>query len=174
MFVNTESSVVKLDVVVTILTVSAILHAVRSSKPTEGILLCLSGFLLGLFVEQASLRFGGTHCHAEGLLNFSKCSSFNSVIYYLPWVYVSISSAKILCGKGVSILSFASVAGLLFSGLCAPYELQGPSEGWWLWPRADGIVKEECDIWQYGLAGQDQRGLVTTAHGYIYLVTTCI
>jgi len=75
--------VLGLDLSVFVLTSLCFFHA--CIKRSDVILL-FSGGILGLLVEQASLRFGGTHCHASGLIDVSDCSSLNSVLFYAPWV----------------------------------------------------------------------------------------
>ena len=125
--------------------------------------LAVAGLLLGLVVEHASLRLGGTHCHASSpLLNVSDCSSANSVFYYMPWVYSCVTAARRLVP--VRSWCFPPLCGMLFFGMCGVYESQGPLMGWWLWPRADGVVKPGCDIWQHGVPGEDTRGLAVSAH----------
>ncbi|GMI36809.1 hypothetical protein TrRE_jg6772 [Triparma retinervis] len=116
-----------------------------------------------------SLRFGGTHCHASGLVHFHECSSLNSVLFYCPWVYVGITGAKRLIHK--NSWAFPFIAGTLFFGMCGVYESQGPMMGWWLWPKPDMMVKAGCDIWQNGDLNDDTRGLVSSKHAYDALFT---
>jgi hypothetical protein len=110
------------------LTLLTICHAWQQKKRKEHLTLALSGFLLGLSTEQMSLRFGGTHCHASGLVHFHECSSLNSVLFYCPWVYVGITGAKRLIHK--NSWAFPFIAGTLFFGMCGVYESQGPMMGW--------------------------------------------
>ena len=83
--------------------------------------------LLGLGIELASIHLGKTHCHAaSSIANFGKCSSVNSVLFYGPWLYLPLLCAPLLSG---SVASATALLQMLF-GLV--YELQGPSNGWWL------------------------------------------
>ena len=156
--------VYELDALVLVMVVLTLIHAHNEAsrvKRLENYVFVLTSFLLGLVTEHASIRFGGTHCHASSsILNFSECSSVNSVMYYVPWVYCCLRSAKRIS----SGIPFTFMTGLLFYGMCGVYEMQGPLMGWWLWPQADGVVKPGTDIWQHGDPGKDTRGMVTTRH----------
>ena len=156
-----------LDVLVFLMCVITIYHGLsETNKELRFRNLCLlfTSFLLGLGTEHASLRFGGTHCHASGVVNFSECSSANSVLYYIPWVYICITTAAEMIGARRWMFPFLNA--MLFFGMCGVYEMQGPLMGWWLWPRSDGIVKPRAQLWQFGDPGQDDRGMVTTFHAY--------
>jgi len=124
--------------------------------------LLLGGVLLGLVMETASLRLGGTHCHVSGVVNLSECSSANSIVYYGPWVYACVLCAQRLCDP--KHWAFSLVCGGLFFGMCGVYEMQGPLAGWWLWPQKDGLVKAGWQGWQFGHPNTDNRGLVAQAH----------
>jgi len=156
--VGGPSVVYELDFLVAFMLLTTLLHAASTSNGA----LALSSFGLGLFTENASLRFGGTHCHASGLLDFDQCSSCNSVLYYVPWVYSAVLSAERLVDK--RSFAFPLLCGMLFFGMCGIYETQGPMMGWWLWPRSDGLVKPHATTWQLGDLGVDTRGLVTNAY----------
>ncbi len=154
-----------LDVLVLLMCSFTVYHAYTETDKNqrkENFVLMLTATLLGLFTEHASLRFGGTHCHASGLINFSECSSANSVMYYLPWVYGCITTARALTRKNPWMFKYLTA--MLFFGLCGVYEMQGPLMGWWLWPQADGIIKPGATLWQFGDPGNDSRGMVTTGH----------
>uniref|UniRef100_A0A7S4AZK2 Transmembrane protein n=1 Tax=Chrysotila carterae TaxID=13221 RepID=A0A7S4AZK2_CHRCT len=61
--------------------------------------LVMSIFIMALCIEQASIRFGGTHCHAPSVFDFSDCSSLNSVLFYIPWIYSALASTARLVQK---------------------------------------------------------------------------
>jgi hypothetical protein len=84
-----EEGLLELDILVISMMVAAGVHATMNKQ----LPLFVTGCILGIVVETMSLRFGGTHCHASGMLNFSECSSANSVFYYGPWVYSCVMSA---------------------------------------------------------------------------------
>ena len=117
------------------------IHALREKQ----IPLFVAGILLGILIETVSLRFGGTHCHATGLLNFSECSSANSVLYYGPWVYTCVTAARRLTLE--KTWAFPVVCGAFFFGMCGVYEMQGPLNGLWLWPDQSGLVKAGWSNW---------------------------
>jgi len=135
----------ELDIVVGVMFCLTVLHGVIHKQ----LALAMAAFLAGFLVETSSVRAGGTHCHSTGLLMFSHCSSVNSVVFLVPWVYSCLTSAKRLCGS--SALMPVVCAGLFF-GFCGVYELQGPSFGWWTWPGRDGIhrrtVPTDIQLWQ--------------------------
>ena len=67
-----------LDLLILAMCVLVLLHASRNNSYG----LALTGLVVGASIETASIRLGGTHCHASGLLDLSECSSLNSVLYY--------------------------------------------------------------------------------------------
>eukprot|EP00937_MAST-01D_sp_MAST-1D-sp2_P002572 g2572.t1 len=154
--------VIALDVLILAMVALSTAHAHRSGE--YGLLFL--GLIAGLLTETLSLRLGGTHCHASSphLPDISQCSSLNSVLYYVPWVYCCVTSARRLCPAGGRSPALPWVAGGLFFGMCGVYEMQGPLMGWWLWPREDGVVKEGWPLWQLGDLGRDTRGLVVSPH----------
>ena len=92
--------------------------------------------------EFGSIRCGGAHrCHNAGVLNFAYCSSVNSVVYYMPWVYSSVVSAERLVGSSRWALPW--VCGALTFGMCGIYEMQGPNMRWWKVQRDSRILKAE-------------------------------
>ena len=157
---STLASVESLDVLMLLMCIAAGLHAQRAAR----LPLFVAGCFLGLLVEFMSLRFGGTHCHASGLINVSECSSLNSVMYYGPWVYNCVTAAERLTG-GIQKHAFPWMCGALFFGMCGVYEMQGPTMQWWLWPRADGVVKRGGGgLWQYGELGENTADFVASPH----------
>ena len=159
------SAVYELDLLVATMLSLTLWHAAFN----EQAMLATAGVGLGFVTETLSLRFGGTHCHASGLLNFTMCSSLNSILYYVPWVYACTTCASRL--TNTASWTFPLVCGMMFFGMCGPYESQGPMMGWWLWPQADGLVKAGVDLWQFGAPGEDDRGLVAADHAYEALAT---
>eukprot|EP00746_Dinoflagellata_sp_MGD_P056890 gnl/MRDRNA2_/MRDRNA2_245511_c0_seq1.p1 gnl/MRDRNA2_/MRDRNA2_245511_c0~~gnl/MRDRNA2_/MRDRNA2_245511_c0_seq1.p1 ORF type:complete len:418 (+),score=46.11 gnl/MRDRNA2_/MRDRNA2_245511_c0_seq1:69-1256(+) len=67
-----------------------------------------------------------------------------------------------LSRRGCWLLPF--LAGALASVHCGVYDAHSSFLGWVVWPRTDGVVKEGCNIWQFGPLGLDARGLVADAH----------
>ena len=135
-------AVYELDALVTVMVALSCWHAHRHGQWA----LALAGLGLGVVTEHASLRLGGTHCHASGALDLSECSSANSVFYYLPWVYACVSLARRLVDERSA--AFPLLCGMLFFGMCGVYESQGPLMGWWRWPDVQMVVKAGCGITQ--------------------------
>merc|ERR1712087_55427 len=53
----------------------------------------------------------------------------------------------------------------MFIGHIAPYDLQGPLCGWWVWPDPEtGILRRGATLWQFGALGADPRGAVVAPH----------
>ena len=155
----------ELDLLVLVMGVLTCVHAHRHGQWS----LAIAGFFLGLVTEHLSLRLGGTHCHASGLLDVSECSSLNSVAYYLSWVYACVSLARRLVDE--KSWAFPLLCGMFFFGFCGVYESQGPLMGWWRWPDADLLVKAGCTTTQFGIPAADTRGLVASQHAYDALAT---
>lgn len=105
--------------------------------------------LYSLATEWMSIRVGGTHCHAAGIANISDCSSVNSVLYYVPWMYACLMSGRALAARILPIgkrtfhgaLVTASIVGVLQFGFCGVYEMQGPTLRLWRWPDAAGVTQ---------------------------------
>jgi hypothetical protein len=136
-------------------------------------LLFVQGFLYGdikyqvwwdslSFFRYKVVKVSAVICHVYlGVLNFSECSSFNSIFYYVPWVYVCVISALRLTGVSNA---FPWMTGAIFFGFCGVYELSGPLMQWWLWPKDNGITNGNCTIWQYGALGLNPNNLMVSTH----------
>ena len=122
-----DPKVLALDALVLTLTIGAVVHAALAGKLVRLPLY----FLIGLTLEQSSVRLGGTHCHSDGIVMVSKCSSLNSVAYYVPWIHLALEVAGRL---SLGFVARVFVAGLLGFSLCGVYEVQGPRQGWWAYP----------------------------------------
>ena len=129
-----DGSVLGIDALVAFMCAAATCHAVRHCKLD----LLFASLALGAGTEFAAIRFGGTHCHNQGVANFAQCSSVNSVLYYGPWVYSSVVSASNLVG-GCAGPRWALpwLCGGLTFGMCGVYEMQGPNMRWWKWSNPD-------------------------------------
>ena len=138
-FASTEhapaADTLDLDVLIAGMTLASVAHAVRHQRPW----LLLAAALLGAGTEFGAIRFGGTHCHSAGLVNFAPCSSANSVLFYVPWIYTCVVAAERLAGQARWALPW--LCGALTFGMCGVYEMQGPNMRWWRWPHAKtGLV----------------------------------
>lgn len=124
-----DSNVLGIDILVAMMVAVASLHAVQHRQLSLFVASCL----LGCGTEFMAIRFGGTHCHNAGIINFAQCSSVNSVVYYGPWIYSSVASALKLVGDG-SRWPLPWLCGAFAFGMCGIYEMQGPNMRWWRWP----------------------------------------
>lgn len=116
----------ELDVLIASMLLIALVHAAVNGW--RQIVQVIISLLLALLVEQSSIWIGGTHCHREGILMVSPCSSLNSVLYYVPWIYACTWSANRLSNSDI-FRPF--VMGMLMLGFCCVYEMLGPTFGWW-------------------------------------------
>ena len=132
--------VLQLDALFGVLAVLSWIHAASRRGVWKGT--ALVGFLAvhtALF-EHLSLFLGGTHCHATSPLlpAITPCSSVNSVLFYVPWIYTSLEAARRL---RLHPLAFPFAVGLLQFGFGVVYEMQGPTNHFWRWPEDEsGII----------------------------------
>ena len=137
------SDVTQLDALVAVMCVFCVLHARSAAEDGlgGGWRLLLASALVGLITEFGAIRFGGTHCHhGSAYANFAVCSSANSVLYYMPWIYSCVVSAVRLTGcdgEGGARWALPWITGALTFGMCGVYEMQGPLMQWWEWPAVD-------------------------------------
>ena len=109
------SNIHELDMLVFAMTIAVCCHATRDKlNRNGGLQLIAAGLLLGVFTEHASIRLGGTHCHASGIIDVSECSSLNSVAYYVPWLYSCVVGARRLCGSGPASKHLVPIIGGTF------------------------------------------------------------
>lgn len=107
------------------MTLVAIVHA--SANRRLGLLIAI--LIYAAVTEQASIRLGRTHCHRTDTgYMVSQCSSLNSVVYYVPWLYSCFVAGRRLCGNTWGAVW---LIGAMHFGFCGPYEMQGPSFDWW-------------------------------------------
>eukprot|EP00928_Gymnodinium_smaydae_P027386 TRINITY_DN21198_c0_g2_i1.p1 TRINITY_DN21198_c0_g2~~TRINITY_DN21198_c0_g2_i1.p1 ORF type:complete len:691 (-),score=44.93 TRINITY_DN21198_c0_g2_i1:383-2404(-) len=149
-------AIAELDALMIAIFLPVCVHAYR----TKQFLLLGAGLLCGYLVETACVRLGGTHCHESGIVNVSPCSSMNSVLFYGPWIYVSVVGGEIMSSS--SVISRAAWTGLFTGLVCWCYEMQGPLTSLWHWPDKDGLVVAASKVGDFqSLANKLGRGLVT-------------
>ena len=131
--------VIQLDILFVTLTVLTALHAISKRGLFSGIAVVAFIFLHTVAFEHVSLFLGGTHCHASSpvLAMVTPCSSINSVLFYVPWIYTSLEAARRL---NLRPAAFPLAVGLLQIGFGAVYEMQGPWNSFWHWPDEKGII----------------------------------
>ena len=132
--------VLQLDVLFGILAILTWVHACSLRGAWKGSALVLFLAFHTAFFEHVSLFLGGTHCHATSpvLPMITPCSSVNSVLFYVPWIYTSIeASRRLLAANRIHLLAFPFVVGLLQFGFGVVYEMQGPINNFWNWPNTD-------------------------------------
>eukprot|EP00467_Chlorarachnion_reptans_P023908 CAMPEP_0114515310 /NCGR_PEP_ID=MMETSP0109-20121206/16664_1 /TAXON_ID=29199 /ORGANISM="Chlorarachnion reptans, Strain CCCM449" /LENGTH=321 /DNA_ID=CAMNT_0001695499 /DNA_START=5 /DNA_END=970 /DNA_ORIENTATION=- len=128
--------VLGLDILMYSCTLMAFAHEALAGRTSRFPAKCLLLFLMALFVEEASINNGivWTHCHDDALFMITKCSSLNSVLYYVPWIYTALATAKRM---NLPWWAYPSAVGMLQGLFGVPYEMQGPAFGWWKYTDQD-------------------------------------
>jgi len=139
------SIITQLDILFTTLSILSLIHCISKRGFLSGTITILFLFLHTILFEHASLFLGGTHCHASSTIlpMISPCSSINSVLFYIPWLYTSIEGAKKL---NLHIAAYPFAVGLLQLGFGACYECQGPMRAFWKWPDENGTIADSPEI----------------------------
>lgn len=127
---NVGRDLILMDAVVAICCLLVMYHVYEHTR-MEGFKICIVILSIALTIEQISINLGETHCHADALVMISKCSSLNSVCFYLPWMYSCWACGNRL--DNLSVTRRALLVGLLHLLFCAPYELIGANTGLWMW-----------------------------------------
>mmetsp|Transcript_13627 Transcript_13627/g.19985 ORF Transcript_13627/g.19985 Transcript_13627/m.19985 type:complete len:376 (-) Transcript_13627:353-1480(-) len=140
-----ESVVGLLDILFSTLTFLCLLHAVSKRGICSGIAVVVYLFLHTMLFEHTSLFLGGTRCHATSPLlpMITPCSSINSVLFYIPWLYTSIESARRM---DLNPICYPFVVGFLVFGFGTVYEMQGPLNNFWKWPDDSGHIAQTAVI----------------------------
>jgi len=120
----------------------------------SGLLIVFCLFFHTIVFEHMSLFLGGTHCHATSsiLPRITPCSSINSILFYVPWIYTSIEAAlRIIIqhkhnNNTFLIIAFPFLVGLLQFGFGTVYEMQGPINNFWKWPDEYGIIAQSSTL----------------------------
>jgi len=162
------SIILQLDALFGTLFVLTWIHACRHRGNWEGSLLVVFLAVHTAIFEHCSLFLGGTHCHATSPLgrfaNLTPCSSLNSILFYVPWIYTSIEGAwRLLLAVSIRrsswnkfqsmllIIVIPFLVGLLQFGFGVVYELQGPWNNFWSWPDYNGVIassRERLGPWE--------------------------
>jgi hypothetical protein len=128
---NIKNDLFLVDCMMALLTGLVLLHIYLKTK-WNGTMVSIIILCITVVAEQLSIQLGETHCHFEALVMVTKCSSLNSIIFYLPWMY-----SCYFIGQHIN---FPTKRGkLLFIGLihpifCTMYELTGANnQRWWSW-----------------------------------------
>jgi hypothetical protein len=129
----------ELDVIFTLETGICLMHALGSGHGFN-IQLIYSAVAMGFLLEETAIQIGGTHCHTSSpYINIAQCSSLNSVLFYVPWIYCGILTTLKL-SSSPKHWAMPLLAGMIFFGFGATYELQAPFRGWWFWPNSLGVA----------------------------------
>jgi len=119
------------DMVIAVLTGLVICHIYLKSK-WDGIKVSIIILCISFIEEQLSIQLGETHCHFDAFLMVTKCSSFNSIIFYIPWMYSCYYIAQMM--KFPTNRSKLLFIGLIHPIFCTMYELTGANnQRWWKW-----------------------------------------
>jgi len=148
------SVIAQLDGLYLFLAALTLVHAIRKQGVGKGTAILVYLVVHTVVFEHASLFLGGTHCHARSsiLPGITPCSSINSVLFYIPWTYTSLEAARRVEYHPLALPFFV---GLLQFGFGAVYEMQGPLNGFWSWPRV-GVLNND-DAWNGVIAHHTQE-----------------
>ena len=143
MYLNDISSlpkdIVSLDYLIYLVFVLTSFFAYRHGH----VVLIIAFTLLAVSIEQASIQLASTHCHADALVMLSKCSSLNSILFYAPWIYLSLFAAPYFRLPWWATPSAVALLQFLYG---ITYELQGPTLKYWRYTddldTAEGALRE--------------------------------
>lgn len=127
--------ILQIDFLVALLCCLVVVHVIYYTRASG--VRCIQTILLSsFFIERLSIRLGDTHCHADGSVMVAKCSSLNSILFYVPWMY-ACWAAGLRLGKALELppLQLSLLIGLLHPLFCVPYELTGANKQWWQWGK---------------------------------------
>lgn len=134
-----ESIIFQLDVLFSLLALLTWYHAISKRGFWQGSALIAFLVVNTILFEHTSLFLGGTHCHATSpIAQITPCSSLNSILFYVPWIYTSVEAALRLSLRHT--VCFPLVVGLLQFGFGTGYEMQGPLQNFWKYPDEHGVI----------------------------------
>lgn len=136
---NIKNDLFLVDVVIAVLTVLVVVHIYLKTK-WNGIKVSIIICSIATIAEQLSISLGETHCHFDALIMITKCSSLNSLLFYLPWMYSCyyISQNFNFQTKRSRLLFI----GLIHPIFCTMYELTGANNHWWTWGIKIEVLNE--------------------------------
>jgi hypothetical protein len=126
-----------LEVTVVICGVLALLHALRERRRGDGAPLFLWGvsFTYGIVMELSSYNFIDSFSHGQFTVMFYHHQLPLYVVTLYPvFQYTSVMIARRL-RSGLVARMF--LAGLLIVAIDMPFDILGPTQGWWLWSASD-------------------------------------
>lgn len=125
-----KNDLLNVDIIMIFLTVLVLIHCFMKTK-TNGFMVVIIILGVTILAEQLSIQLGETHCHFDAWIMITKCSSLNSVIFYVPWMY-----SCYYIGRRIesTFRSRILLIALLHPLYCTMYELTGANEErWWSW-----------------------------------------
>ena len=139
-FEDIKNDLFLVDIMIALLTGLVLCHIYLKSK-LDGIKVSIIILCISSIEEQLSIQLGETHCHFDAFLMVTKCSSFNSIIFYIPWMYSCYYIAQIM--KFPTNRSKLLFIGLIHPLFCTMYELTGANnQRWWRWGTKVAALNE--------------------------------
>lgn len=126
-----------LEITVVLCGVLALLHALRERRRGDGMPLFIWGasFTYGIVMELLSYNFLSSFVHGQFTVMFYRHQLPLYVVTLYPVLqYTSIVTARRL-RSGIVAQMF--LAGLFIVAMDMPFDILGPTQGWWSWSASD-------------------------------------
>jgi len=134
---SVRPSALGLEVTVVACGVLALLHALRERRRGDGLPLFtwLASFTYGIVMEVVSYNFIKSFAHGPFCVMFYRAQLPLYVVTVYPVLqYTGIVTARRLRS---GIVAQAFTAGLLIVAMDIPFDMLGPTQGWWSWSDTD-------------------------------------
>jgi hypothetical protein len=130
-----NQTILQIDIIVALLCCIVVAHILYYTR-SNGVRCLQTIILSAFFIERLSIRLGETHCHADASMMVANCSSLNSILFYVPWMYTCWASGCRI-GKALNMpaMQLSLLIGILHPLFCVPYELTGANSAWWKWGK---------------------------------------
>jgi hypothetical protein len=134
---SVRPSALGLEVTVVACGVLALLHALRERRRGDGLPLFtwLCSFTYGIVMELVSYNFIKSFAHGPFCVMFYK----GQLPLYVVTVYPVLQYTGIVTARRLrsGIVAQAFTAGLLIVAMDVPFDILGPTQGWWSWSDTD-------------------------------------
>ncbi len=130
-------SFLALEITVVVCGVLALLHALGERRRGDGAPLFLWGvsFTYGIVMELSSYNFIDSFSHGQfSVMFYHHQLPLYVVTLYPVFQYTSIMTARRL---RTGLVPQMFLAGLLIVAMDMPFDILGPTQGWWIWSASD-------------------------------------
>ncbi|MEP7121237.1 MAG: hypothetical protein ABJE95_10020 [Byssovorax sp.] len=130
-------SFLALEITVVICGVLALLHALRARRGGDGapLFVWAVSFTYGIVMELSSYNFIDSFSHGQFTVMFYHHQLPLYVVTLYPVLqYTSIITARRL---RLGLVPQMFLSGLLIVAMDMPFDILGPTQGWWLWSASD-------------------------------------